>query len=176
MVPICGCVLPVHGQSTKICASHPFWPSHKLGSRIFSTPFLFLLVPVFFGIMPPFSATNPMAGFLACSCYPQTEPRKFCIVFVKQVSIILCGESLAHSRHKYNSYSSILLPQKRRTHVKYDTILFIFLNCPPLFLGTIYQFFCLNSSTGFVVIRYGSLLQQSAFFNIEGTTTFFSCS
>jgi hypothetical protein len=82
--------------------------------------------------MPPFSAANPMVGFLACSCCPQTEPRKFCIVFVKQVSIILWGESLAHSRHKYSGYSSILLPQGR-TCVKIRHHPLLFLNCPHYF-------------------------------------------
>jgi hypothetical protein len=90
--------------------------------------------------MPPFFAANPMAGFLACSRCPQTEPRKFCIVFVKQVSIILCGESFAHSQHKYNGYSSILLPQRENT-CKNTTPSFYFFELPPLFLGTINQFF-----------------------------------
>jgi hypothetical protein len=74
--------------------------------------------------MLPFFAENPMVGFLACSCCPQTEPRKFCIVFVKQVSIFLCGES-------YSGYSSILLPQKRRTHVKIWHHPFYFFELPP---------------------------------------------
>jgi hypothetical protein len=94
-----------------------------------------------------------MAGFLACSCCPQTEPRKFCVVFVKQVSIILCGESLPHSLHKYSGYSSILLPQKRRTHVKIRHHPFFWIAPPPptifrhnksIFLFNQFNWLCCN--------------------------------
>jgi hypothetical protein len=82
-------------------------------------PFFCLCWPLLFWIMPSLSAADPMIGFLACPRRSQTESIKFCMIFVKQVSIILFGELLAHSQHKYNGYCSILSPKetKKREHM-----------------------------------------------------------